>query len=482
MVPIAASLAWALAWPPAPSAAQPPAQKAQTGIDAAALVGKWTGDLDGMQERRVIRVLTAYSRTLFFIEKGAERGTAADQGRLLETELNKTLAKGHLKVSVIFVPVSRDELLPALVDGRGDIAMANLTVTPERQKTVDFVDPWIANVSEIVVTGANGPAIASVDDLAGQEIFVRETSSYHESIVKLNEDLVKRGLKPAVIVPAPEQLEDEDLLEMAAAGLVKVLVVDNHKAWFWQRVLPGLKLHPTVTLRTGADIAWAIRKDSPKLKAALNKFLAANGKDSLTARMIFRRYLLNTRYVKGATADTEMKRFRSLVNYFRNYGDKYSLDWMLMVAQGYQESRLDQNAKSHVGAVGVMQIMPATGKDLKVGDIGKLEPNIHGGVKYIRFMIDQYYKDEPMDELNKILFAFAAYNCGPGRVRQLRREAAARGLNANVWFDSVERVAAQKIGRETVTYVSNIYKYYVAYQLVQGEYLERRALKSKATS
>jgi membrane-bound lytic murein transglycosylase MltF len=237
-----------------------------------------------------------------------------------------------------------------------------------------------------------------------------------------------------------------------------------------------------VTLRTGADIAWAIRKDSPKLKAALNKFLAANGKDSLTARMIFRRYLLNTRYVKGATADTEMKRFRSLVNYFRNYGDKYSLDWMLMVAQGYQESRLDQNAKSHVGAVGVMQIMPATGKDLKVGDIGKLEPNIHGGVKYIRFMIDQYYKDEPMDELNKILFAFAAYNCGPGRVRQLRREAAARGLNANVWFDSVERVAAQKIGRETVTYVSNIYKYYVAYQLVQGEYLERRALKSKATS
>ena len=171
-----------------------------------------------------------------------------------------------------------------------------------------------------------------------------------------------------------------------------------------------------MALRRGAEIAWAVRKDSPQLKAALNGFLSKNGKDSLTARMIFRRYLLNTRYVKGATAEAEMKRFRELVAYFRKYGSQYNLDWMLMAAQGYQESRLDQHAKSHVGAVGVMQIMPATGKELKV-DITKAEGNIQGGVKYIRFIIDKYYKSEPMDDLNKGLFAFAAYNCGPGRVR-----------------------------------------------------------------
>ena len=229
-------------------------------------------------------------------------------------------------------------------------------------------------------------------------------------------------------------------------------------------------------------IAWAIRKDSPQLKAALNKFLATNGRDSLNARMIFRRYLLETRYVKRATADAEMKRFRSVIAYFRKYGGQYNLDWMLMAAQGYQESRLDQQARSHVGAIGVMQIMPATGKELNVGDIGQIEANIHGGVKYIRFMIDRYYEDEPMDDLNKVLFAFAAYDCGPGRVRQLRREAAARGLDANVWFDNVERMAAEKIGRETVTYVSNIYKYYVSYLLVQGEYIQRRDLKKKSAS
>jgi len=453
--------------------AQAPTERGRTGLDLTRILAKWTGDLDGMQQRRTIRVLTTYNRTLYFIDKGTERGTAADQGRLLETELNKTMADGHLKVSVVFVPVSRGELLPALMDGRGDLVMGNLTVTTERQKIVDFTDPWIANVDEIVVTGPNGPAIAALDDLSGQEVFVRESSSYYESLVALNKDFAARGLKPAVIVSAPEEFEDEDLMEMAAAGLVKVLVVDNHKAWFWQRVIPSLKLYPSVALRRGSEIAWAVRKDNPQLKAALNAFLSTNGKDSLTARMIFRRYLLSTRYVKGATAEAEMRRFRELVAYFRKYGSQYNLDWMLMAAQGYQESRLDQQAKSHVGAVGVMQLMPATGKELKV-DITKAEGNIQGGVKYIRFMIDKYYKDEPMDDLNKGLFAFAAYNCGPGRVRQLRRDAAARGLDANVWFDNVERVAAEKIGRETVTYVSNIYKYYVSYLLVQGEYINRR--------
>ena len=432
-----------------------------------------------MLKRRIIRVLTAYNKTLYFIDRGTERGMSADQGRLLEAELNKTLAPGALKINVVFIPVSRGELLPALLEGRGDVVMGNLTITPERQKQVDFVDPWIANVDEIVVTAPDGPNIGSIDDLAGQEVFVRRSSSYYESLTKLNERFIQQGKQPVTLTEAPEELEDEDLLEMAAAGLVKVLVVDNHTAWFWQRVLPGLKLYPTVTLRTGADVAWAIRKDSPTLKTALNQFLARNGKDSLNGRMIFRRYLLNTRYVKSAIVGDELKRFRTLIAFFRKYGGQYSLDWMLMAAQGYQESRLDQAAKSHVGAVGVMQVMPATGRELRVGDITSVEPNIHAGVKYIRFVIDSYFKNEPMDDLNKVLFAFASYNAGPGRIRQLRREAAARGLDATVWFDNVERIAAERIGRETVTYVGNIYKYYVAYTLVQGEYIERRELRKK---
>jgi membrane-bound lytic murein transglycosylase MltF len=456
--------------------AQAPTAKGRTGLALDPITAKWTGDYDGMVERRLIRILTVYSKTLYFVDKGTPRGTAYDQGKLLEEAINKNAGTGHLKINIQFVPLSRDELIPALLEGRGDIIMADMTVTPERQRQVTFADAWIAGVDEIVVTGPDGPAVETIDDLSGKEVFVRQSSSYFQSLTRLNERFAQEGKTPVSLVPAPEELEDEDLLEMANAGLVKILVVDNHKAWFWQRVWPKLQLHPTIALRTNGEIAWAIRPESPGLLEALNDFLAVNGKDSLNARMIFRRYLLNTQYVKGSQAADQ--RFRAVVAMFRKYGQQYNMDWMLMAAQGYQESRLDQGARSHAGAIGVMQVMPATGKDLKVGDITKIDPNIHAGVKYIRSMIDRYYANEPMTDLDKGLFAFAAYNAGPARMRQLRREAATRGLDANVWFNNVERIASERIGRETVTYVSNIYKYYVAYLLVQGEYLQRRGLKS----
>ena len=462
------------------AAAQSPVEKGRTGIPLTEIMKPWTGDLGGMVERRMIRVLTTYSKTQYFIDRGTPRGTAYDQGKLLEAELNQKLKTGTLTIHVQFIPVSRDELLPSLLEGRGDIVMADLTVTPERAGIVDFTEPWIANVDEIVVTRPEAPPVRTTEDLSGREVFVRESSSYYQSLLSLNERLKAAGKTPVLLIPAPEELEDEDLLEMTSAGLVDVLVVDNHKAWFWQRVWPGLKTYPTVTLRTGGQIAWAIRRESPDLKAALNGFLATNGRDSLNARMIFRRYLLNTRYVKGAAVETARKRFTALVALFRKYGSQFNLDWMLMAAQGYQESRLDHSARSHVGAIGVMQVMPATGKQLNVGDIEKLEPNIHAGVKYIRQLIDHHYAKEPMDDLNKVLFAFAAYNAGPGRVRQLRRLSAERGLDPNVWFNNVERIAAERIGRETVTYVSNIYKYYVSYLLIQGEYMQRRNLRNAA--
>jgi len=459
--------------------AQAPTEKGRLGLALTDIVAPFTGDLDGMVDRRMVRVLTTYSRTQYFIDRGTPRGTAYDQGKLLEADLNKRFGSTSLPVSVQFVVLSRDELIPALVAGKGDIVMANLTVTPERRAVVDFTDPWISGVDEIVVTAPNSAPLASVDDLSGRNVFVRQTSSYYQSLVELNKRFARDEKPPITITPAPEEFEDEDLLEMASAGLVDTLIVDNHKAWFWQRVWPALKLYPTITLRTGGEIAWAIRKDNPQLKAALNGFLATNGRDSLTARMIFRRYLLSTQYVRSAASKEAQKRFLALVSLFRKYGQRYDMDWMLMSAQGYQESRLDQSARSRVGAIGVMQVMPETGKELKVGDITLLEPNIHAGIKYIRAIVDRYYEDEPMDELNRVLFAFAAYNAGPGRIRQLRREAAARSLDANVWFNNVERVASERIGRETVTYVSNIYKYYVSYLLTQGEYIQRRALKAK---
>jgi membrane-bound lytic murein transglycosylase MltF len=427
-----------------------------------------------MIERRVIRVLAVPSKTSYFSDRGRQRGLTYEAFRLLEKDLNaklereKKLKHKHLTVRVVFIPVRRDQLLPALVEGKGDIAAANLTVTIERQKIVDYAAPILTKVSEVVLTGPESPAVATVDDLAGKEVFVRRSSSYYESLTALNQRLASENKAQVILKEAPEQLEDEDLIEMLNAGLVGIVVVDKHKADFWKQVFPKIGVHDSVQVRTGGEIAWAIRKDSPQLKLMLDQFAAAtaSGPYAKDRERILTRYLKNAKYVKNAASEAERKKFLSLIRFFQKYGDKYDVDWLLMAAQGYQESQLDQSARSAVGAIGVMQIMPATGKDMDVGDITQAEPNIHAGIKYMRFMIDRFYENEPMTRLDKALFAFASYNAGPGRVAQLRKEAGRRGLDPNVWFHNVEYVAADRIGEETVTYVANIYKYYVAYRLI----------------
>jgi membrane-bound lytic murein transglycosylase MltF len=457
-------------------------------IDPAEMQKPWTGDLDGMIERRVIRVLTVNSKTFYFHDKGTLRGTVVDFFKVFEDGLNKKLAaenklkNKNLKVRVVFIPLPRDQLLPGLVAGKGDIAAANLTITPERQKLVDFTIAGLSNVSEVAVTGPASPKVASVDDLFGKEVFVRKSSSYYETLADLNKKLAAEKKLPITLREAPETLEDEDLLEMLNAGLVALIVVDKHKADFWKQIFPQLTIHDNVEVRTGGEIAWAFRKDSPQLKAVLDDFATRNKVGTATGNELLTRYLKNVKYVKNAASEAERKKFLALVQYFQKYGDQYDVDWVLMGAQGYQESQLNQNAKSPVGAIGVMQVMPATGKDMKVGDISETEANIHAGIKYMRWMIDQYYDKEPMTKLDKALFAFASYNAGAGRISQLRKEAAKRGLDPNVWFQNVEYVVAEKIGQETVTYVSNIYKYYIAYRLILENQAAQQAAVEKVKS
>jgi len=459
---------------------KPSASKAPGGLTLPNVADiKWTGDLDGMVKRRIIRVLVPYSKTLYFVERGIQRGLVYDSFRMFENDLNKKLRAKHIKTHVLFVPVGRDDIIPALLEGRGDIAAANLTITPERLKQVDFSDPSARNVSEIVVTGPGADPIKSVEELSGREIFLRKSSSFYESLQKLNAEFKKAGKVPVKVRLAPENLETEDILEMVNAGLIQATIADNHIAEFWKKVLPKIVFYPDAAINTGGMIGWMIRKNSPLLKAELNAMLARYPKGSSVRNQLLQKYLKSTKFVKNATSKGEMVKFERTVDFFRKYGDKYELDYLLMMAQGYQESRLDHNVKSPVGAIGIMQVMPATGKALNVGDITQLEPNIHAGVKYIRLMMKQYYENEPMDSLNKGLFAFAAYNAGPGRISQLRRQAAKRGLDPNKWFNNVEVIAAEKIGRETVQYVSNIYKYYLAYTMIMEQSEKREKAKQE---
>ena len=442
----------------------------------------FTGDLDALIKRRAIRVGVTFNRTHYFIDHGQERGLTFEALKLFEKELNADLKTGALKVHVVIVPMSRDQLYPALHNGKIDMVAAMVTVTPGREQLVAFSVPTRTGVKEVVVTGPGAPPIATLDDLSGQQVFVRRGSIYDESLIQLNTQLAARGKPPVVITAAPDVLEDDDVLEMVNAGLVPITITDDYLAEFWSGVFKSLTVRSDLVVRSGGVLAAGFRKDNPKLRGAVNAWLQKHNDGDAFRNVVERRYLQDVKYAKNAASESEQRKLLAVVDIFKKYGAQYNVDYILMAAQGYQESTLDQSVKSPVGAIGIMQIMPPTGRELNVGDIAKIDANVHAGVKYMRFMMDQYFADEPMDNLNKMLMTFASYNAGPGRVRQLRRETEQRGLNPNLWFNNVERTASERIGRETVTYVSNIFKYYLTYRLSMEQRERRSAAKAALTA
>ena len=432
---------------------------------------RWSGDFDAMVARRTIRALVVYSRTSYFLDGLTVRGMAYEEMRAFEAVVNRQLNKPTIQVHVVFIPVASEQLIPALLAGIGDIAVANLTITDARRQLIDFSDPVTEDVREIVVGGPQSPGISNLQDLAGKEIHVRESSSYYESLLLINRQFRAQGKQPITVVKANQNLEDEDLLEMVNAGLIPMTVVDNHIAGVWQTALANLTLHQDIAVRSGGSIAWAFRKKSPRLATVVNDFLRTHRTGTLFGNILFQRYLQNASYVNNPLTVNDMPRLLAALDLFKKYGALYSFDWSMLAAQAYQESGIDQSKRSAAGAVGVMQVLPSTAadKNVAVADIDKIENNIHAGVKYLRFIADRYFKDENMDEFNKAMFAFAAYNAGPATVTRLRARASAAGLDPDVWFNNVEIVAAQQIGRETVQYISNILKYWLTFRLLREE-------------
>jgi membrane-bound lytic murein transglycosylase MltF len=425
----------------------------------------WKGDLSGMRERRLIRVLVPNNRTFFFYDGLQPRGLAYE----FMTEFVNTLNAGkstNARVYAVFLPSARNRFVPDIVNGHGDVAVAGLTVTAAREQQVDFIS-YDLTMNEIVVTTANVPALGSVEDLAGRKVFVRRSSSYYESLVALDTRLRAAGKASVQIKLADEHLEDEEILELTHAGVVPITVVDAYIAKLWAPVLPNIRLHADLILRKDAHLGPIVRNDNPELKKALGAFMKTHGPGTTFGNVVIQRYTRDNRWVRNPGTTEDLRRFKEALPYFQKYAKQYQFDHLLIAAQAYQESRINQRLKSPAGAVGIMQIKPATASDpnVRIANVSAMDSNVHAGVKYLRFVSDRYFSDAQFDELNRHVFAFAAYNAGPARVQELRTIAAKEGLDPNQWFNNVEIIAGRKIGRETVDYVRNILKYWVAYHL-----------------
>ncbi|UCD80759.1 MAG: lytic transglycosylase F, partial [Desulfobacterales bacterium] len=423
-------------------------------------------DLPGLLERKYIRVLITMNRTNFFLAGGKVHGFEYALLKEYEKHLNKGIGPRELKVTLEFIPVSRDRLLPGVMEGYGDIAAAGLTITEKRQEMVDFSQPYLTGIDEILVTYKKAKAPENLDELSGQRIFVRKSSSYYESLNALNERLKKKKIPPVEIVEVDESLETEDILELVNSGAIERTVSDSHLAKIWSEVLHDIRAHENIQLRKGGKIAWAVRKNNPKLKQSLDRFAREHRKGTLLGNIFFKRYYEEKRWVKNpleGDGGKKIERFRPL---FEKYAEKYRFDWRLILAMAYQESKLNPQKKSPKGAVGLMQIRPSSAADPNVGiqDISKLENNVHAGVKYLDFLRKRYFSDENIRPRDRVRFSLASYNAGPARILQAREKASAMNLDPNRWFRNVELAVLQMVGRETVHYVSNVNKYYVIYK------------------
>jgi membrane-bound lytic murein transglycosylase MltF len=423
------------------------------------------GDLRTIRERRTIRVLVPYSRTNFFFERGIPRGFAYDVFSEYAKFLNRG-AKPAERVRVAFLPVPRDKLIPWLVEGRGDVAAGRLTITPGRLSQVDFSAPVETGISEIAVTHRDGPKLSSAEDLAGREVHVRKSSSYHASLLALNERLEASGRPPVRILAAEEFLEDEDLLEQLHERHVEIVIVDDYKRRLFEDVFPDLDFNAAAAIRDGGEIGWAIRKHSPALKASLSAFIAKAKSGERILDYVQNRYFVDNRWIRRPPTGDGIAAYATVRGYFERYAGMYGLEWPRLLAQGFQESGLDQGVRSPVGAIGLMQLMPqtASASPILIPEIHIAEDNVHAGAKYMRHLIDAYFDDPKLDAAERFRFALAAYNAGPNRVARLRKLAAAAGYDPDSWYGNVELAAARHTGQETVTYVSNIEKYLFAFR------------------
>lgn len=419
-------------------------------------------DLPKLKQRKVLRVITRNNAANYFLWRGELLG--------FEYELAKKFAKQQgLRLQMV-VPPSRDNLLQWLVQGKGDLVAASLTINPEKETGAIKFSRRINTVSEVVVTRADDESINELDDLAGRTIYVRPSSSYWQSLLKLKEQGYEIEMKPA-----PENLETEEIITKVASGEYDITVSDSHILDIeltWRDDIKG-----AITLGDPVEHGWVVRAQDEKLLEAVNAFIKKEYRGTyynLTHQKYFQRpHTIRKRLEQRVDRGNGM--LSPYDDIVKKHAHAQGFDWRLITAQMYQESRFDPKAKSWAGAQGLMQVMPRTARELGVKDLRNPEKGIEAGVRYLAWLRDRF--EPELSVKDRMWFALASYNAGAGHVRDARRLAKRQGWESNRWFDNVERamllLSKRKYakqahhgyvrGSEPVKYVREIKDRYQAY-------------------
>jgi membrane-bound lytic murein transglycosylase MltF len=434
---------------------------------------RYPASLASVLDKRFLRVLTSRNAFDYFIHQGQRGGYQYEMVEAFTRFLNRRHleGRGELPIQFELIPVDDDQLIPMLSEGAADLIAARLTITAARAERVRFSRPY-RSVNELVVTHDETPPIDSAEGLSGRVVAVRKSSSYHESLVRLNREITSAGREPLQVELVDDALETERILELVAARRFPYTVADSMVAELAVEMRPRLRIVDGVTLRTQGELAWATGFEASDLLAEMNAFLASYEQGSLLGNMAARKYFEAESKLAARLDEERDATLSEFDDLFKRHAERFGLHWLLVAAMAHQESRFDPMARNRSGAVGLLQIKPSTAREpyVAIPEVEGTEhasENVEAGLKYLIWIKQRYFDSvAEMREKDRLRMALAAYNAGPRTVMRARNRARKLGHDPNRWFRNVELALLDMRKVEPVKYVSEINQRYLAYLLL----------------
>jgi membrane-bound lytic murein transglycosylase MltF len=428
---------------------------------------QWVGDFDQLKKKGAIRVLVPVSNPGFLVDGFRKYGYIPVTINTFQSYLNANEVADTF-VRAIVIPASRSTILDRLVAGHGDLAVANLTITEERLKKVDFAAPIATGVQEIIVAAPNSPVLHTLQDLSGKTIFTRSFSSYHEHLLRLNKQFAAEGLAPVHIETVADELEDDNLLAIVGEGLIPYMVLDQRKLELWQDVYNNVVPYPNLAIDTNGEIAWVLRKNSPQLLKIVSDFSLHHQNAPIDLTALRESTKKDVLHFNNLTEEN-IQRFVQLYPVFVKSGTKYGINPLLLAALAFEQSGFSEEKVGNNGELGIMQLAPFIEREVDVEpteeDAQALELHITAAAKYLASLRENNFMDLADDPKNQMIFVLAAYLNGPEKINEMRWITGKMGKNGNKWFNEVNVTVSRLVGRESVRAVRAIALYLVTYRM-----------------